>query len=187
MAFYIHTENTVFCKTNHQVLATTKPAEPRLTLPIVVHSCYCSIPVHHHRCFLPPLLRFCPGFWRSHVLCSVKGPPIVTNKITRLVDEAIWSDTLDQTPWRTNFDVGERLGVGDVYQNIPHSLIIQHLPVNSKLSYVFRWKWKPLVVFQSYDPLSSSQSEATPAARRGMPTACTKCPWTSLKYCKCIR
>ena len=103
----------------HQVLAT-KPAEPRVTLPIVVHSCHCSIPVRHHRCFLPPLLRFCPGFWRSHVLC-------LQLCLMRLVDEVVWSDTLDQTPWRTTFDVGEPLGVGDVDQNIPRSLIIQHI------------------------------------------------------------
>ena len=107
----------MLCHSKHQVLAT-KPAEPRVTLPIVVHSCHCSIPVRHHRCFLPPLLRFCPGFWRSHV-------HVLQLCLMRLANEVVWSDTLDQTPWRNTFDVG--VGAGDVDQNIPRSLIIQHI------------------------------------------------------------
>ena len=150
----------MLCHVKHQVLAT-KPAEPRVTRPIVVHSCHCSIPVRHHRCFLPPLLRFCPGFWRSHVLC-------LQLCLMRLVDEVAWSDTLDQTPWRTTFDVGEPLGVGDVDQNRPRSLIIQHILYMSIPNCD--------ICFKSYDPLVSSQSEATPAARRGMPTACGAVP-----------
>lgn len=162
------------CSTKkHASSSCRHQAEPRVTLP-VVHSCHCSTPVRHHHCFLPPLLRFCPGFWRSHVLCLQNG-------------EVIWSDTLGQTPWRSTFDVRERLGIGDADQNMPRSLIIQQIHVNScqfqtlicvlnRTIHSAPPNQRPLQLLNV-----ACQQPVVQFSQRAEKTT-TKCPWTSLNY-----